>query len=55
MTGLCRAIATMIALAALGASLASCVSDLGTSAADAASPHQMRYYGGLKSPMWQSQ
>jgi hypothetical protein len=52
MTGLGRTIARMIALAGLGASLASCVSDLGTTTADATGTHQMRYYGGPKSPMW---
>jgi hypothetical protein len=50
-----RKIATVIALAALGASLASCVNDLGPTAAGASTTHQMRYYGGPKSPMWPSQ
>jgi hypothetical protein len=42
--------ATMIALAALGIGLAGCVSDLDATGDGA--PHQMRYYGGPKSPMW---
>lgn len=51
MTGgvLRRMIVTGLALAIAGAGLAGCVSDLG---ATAATSHQMRYYGGPKSPMW---
>ena len=48
-------IATMIALAGFGVSLAACVSDLGAATADNSSTYQMRYYGGPKSPMWPSQ
>ena len=47
-------IATMIALAGLGVSLVGCVSDLGAATGDS-SAHQMRYYGGPKSPMWPAQ
>ena len=54
-TRLGRRIAAMVALAALGVSLASCVSDLGPTSADTTSTHQMRYYGGPKAPMWPSQ
>ncbi|MDH6262618.1 hypothetical protein M2427_006567 [Bradyrhizobium sp. BR13661] len=50
-----RKIATMIALAGLGVSLAACVSDLGAATGDNSTTHQMRYYGGPKSPMWPSQ
>ena len=50
-TQLSRKVAMMIALAGLGACLAGCVSDLG----DTSTLHQMRYYGGPKSPMWPSQ
>jgi len=54
-TRLRRKIATMIALAGLGACLAGCVSDLGAETGDTSTSHQMRYYGGPKSPMWPSQ
>jgi hypothetical protein len=50
-----RIIATMIALAGLGAWLAGCVSDLGATAPGSSDAHQMRYYGGPKYPMWPSQ
>ena len=47
-----RKIATIIALAGLGACLAGCVSDLGAATGDNSGTHQMRYYGGPKYPMW---
>jgi Spy/CpxP family protein refolding chaperone len=50
-----RTIATMIALAAVSACLAGCASDLGAATGTTTAPHQMRYYGGPKSPMWPSQ
>ena len=57
MTGrqLSRKVAMMIALAGLGACLAGCVSDLDAATGDTSAPHQMRYYGGPKNPMWPSQ
>lgn len=55
MNELGRRIVIMIALAGLGSCLAGCVSDLETAAADGKGTHQMRYYGGPKSPMWSSQ
>jgi Spy/CpxP family protein refolding chaperone len=43
----------MIALVALGACLAGCVSDLGA-ASNAPDQQAMRYYGGPKYPMWRA-
>ena len=54
-TQLSRKVAMMIALAGLGACLAGCVSDLSAATGDTSTSHQMRYYGGPKSPMWPSQ
>ena len=48
-----RIIATMIALAGLGACLAGCVSDLGA-ASNGSDQQAMRYYGGPKYPMWRA-
>lgn len=50
--GLRRMIVTALTLAVAGAGLAGCVSDLGATTATSATSHQMRYYGGPKSPMW---
>ena len=52
-TRLGRTVATMIALAGLGACLAACVSDLGT-ASNGSDLQAMRYYGGPKYPMWRA-
>jgi hypothetical protein len=54
-----RSIGIVLAVAALCAAAAGCISDTGTSLSGAAqSPSDggtMRYYGGPKSPMWSSQ
>jgi predicted small secreted protein len=49
-----RTIAVIAAVAALCAAAAGCVSDPGAQAANQ-STGQLRYYGGPKYPMWQSQ
>jgi hypothetical protein len=49
-----RGFAAMLA-AGLCAALAGCVSDMGAATADGQGTHQMRYYGGPKSPMWPEQ
>jgi hypothetical protein len=49
-----RGFAVMLA-AGLCAALAGCVSDMGAATADGQGTHQMRYYGGPKSPMWPEQ
>jgi hypothetical protein len=46
----------VIAVAALCAAAAGCVSDIGATPSDKAGANgQMRYYGGPKSPMWSGQ
>jgi hypothetical protein len=44
----------MVTMIALGIGLAGCVSDLDATG-DGLTPHQMRYYGGPKAPMWSGQ
>jgi hypothetical protein len=44
----------LIAVAALCAAVAGCSSDIGATAFDKGDG-QLRYYGGLKSPMWSGQ
>jgi hypothetical protein len=50
-----RRILVALALAALCGVLAGCVSDMGASTAANPDTGQLRYYGGPKYPMWQSQ
>jgi hypothetical protein len=50
-----RRIAIMIAVAGLCATVAGCVSDMGTPNADSSGSSQLRYYGGPKYPMWSGQ
>jgi hypothetical protein len=50
-----RRISVMLALVGLCATVAGCVSDMGTPTADDSGSHQLRYYGGPKYPMWSSQ
>jgi hypothetical protein len=50
-----RKIGVMLAVAALCAAVAGCVSDMGTPTADSSGSNQLRYYGGPKYPMWSSQ
>ena len=47
----------MVALTLVGlcATVAGCVSDMGTPAADGSGVSHLRYYGGPKYPMWSSQ
>ena len=52
---LTKTLAITLAVAALCAAAAGCVSDMGSPTADGGTSGQMRYYGGPKSPMWQSQ
>jgi hypothetical protein len=49
---LSRKIGIVLAVAALCAAVAGCVSDMGAPAADNSGSNQLRYYGGPKSPMW---
>jgi hypothetical protein len=51
---LARKIAVITALAAICASATGCVSDIATPTVDNGN-HQLRYYGGPKYPMWNSQ
>jgi hypothetical protein len=51
-----RKIGIVIAVAALCAAVAGCISDLGASTSEKSDGGgQLRYYGGPKSPMWSSQ
>jgi hypothetical protein len=50
-----RRIEIMLAVAALCAAVAGCVSDTVAPAAENSGSNQPRYYGGPKSPMWSSQ
>jgi hypothetical protein len=50
-----RRLAVMLALLGLCATVAGCVSDMGAPTVDTSGSHQLRYYGGPKSPMWSSQ
>jgi hypothetical protein len=45
----------VLAVAALCAVVAGCVSDLGAAGAENAGGNQLRYYGEPKSPMWSGQ
>jgi hypothetical protein len=50
-----RRLAIALVVAALCASVAGCVSDMGAATADNSGGNQMRYYGGPKYPMWSAQ
>jgi hypothetical protein len=50
-----RRLLVVVAVAGLCATAAGCVSDMTAPTADSSGAPQMRYYGGPKSPMWQSQ
>jgi hypothetical protein len=50
-----RRIGVALAVAALCATVAGCVSDMGTPTAENAGGNQLRYYGGPKYPMWSGQ
>jgi hypothetical protein len=50
-----RRIGVVLAVAALCAAVAGCVSDIGAPTAENSGSHQLRYYGGPKSPMWSGQ
>jgi hypothetical protein len=50
-----RKIRVVLAIAALCAAVAGCVSDLGAPTADNSGGNQLRYYGGPKYPMWSGQ
>jgi hypothetical protein len=52
---LVRKIAIISAIATLCAMAAGCATDLGGQGTSQANGHQLRYYGGPKSPMWVSQ
>jgi hypothetical protein len=49
-----RQVRVVLAVAALCAAVAGCVSDMGAPTADSGNG-QLRYYGGPKSPMWSGQ
>jgi hypothetical protein len=50
-----RSLVAVLSAAALCATLAGCVSDMGASTADGQGTHQLRYYGGPKYPSWPEQ
>ena len=50
-----RRIGVVLAIAALCATVAGCVSDMGTPTAENSGSSQLRYYGGPKYPMWSGQ
>jgi hypothetical protein len=50
-----RKIRIVLAVAALCAAVAGCVSDMGAPTAENSGSNQLRYYGGPKSPMWSGQ
>jgi len=50
-----RKIAAIVAMIALCAAAAGCVSDTATPTAADRNGDQLRYYGGPKYPMWQAQ
>ena len=54
-SALTRRIGVVLAVAALCAAVAGCVSDMGAPAAENSGSSQLRYYGGPKSPMWSGQ
>jgi hypothetical protein len=45
----------VIAVAALCAAVAGCISDIGTATSEKSDGSQLRYFGGPKSPMWSGQ
>jgi len=49
---LTRKIVMILAAATLCAAAAGCVSDMGAQGTGQPDSHQLRYYGGPKSPMW---
>jgi hypothetical protein len=55
MSVLKRRIGIVLAVTALCAAVAGCVSDMGTPTAENSGSSQLRYYGGPKSPMWSGQ
>jgi hypothetical protein len=50
-----RRIGIVLAVVALCATVAGCISDIGAPTAENSGTSQMRYYGGPKSPMWSGQ
>jgi hypothetical protein len=50
-----RQIGVVLVIAALCATVAGCVSDMGAATADNSGSGQLRYYGGPKYPMWSGQ
>jgi hypothetical protein len=50
-----RKLGIALAMIALCAAVAGCVSDIAAPAAENSGGSQLRYYGGPKSPMWQGQ
>jgi hypothetical protein len=50
-----RKIGVMLVVAALCATVAGCVSDMGAPSAENPSGGALRYYGGPKYPMWAGQ
>jgi hypothetical protein len=45
----------VIAVAALCAAVAGCISDIGAATSEKSDGSQLRYFGGPKSPMWSGQ
>jgi hypothetical protein len=50
-----RKVLVTLALIGLCATVAGCVSDMASPAADTSGSGQMRYFGGPKYPMWSAQ
>jgi len=50
-----RRIGVALAVVAMCAAVAGCVSDMGAATADNSGSGQLRYYGGPKYPMWSGQ
>jgi hypothetical protein len=50
-----RQIGVVLVIAALCATVAGCVSDMGAPTAENSGGSQLRYYGGPKYPMWSGQ
>jgi hypothetical protein len=50
-----RRIGIALAVVALCAAVAGCISDMGIPTAENSGSKQLRYYGGPKSPMWSGQ
>jgi hypothetical protein len=55
MSVLKRRIGIVLAVAALCAAVAGCVSEMGKPTAENSGANQLRYYGGPKYPMWSGQ